>query len=377
MNGNNLRTYKAVATLTGTVIGAGILGIPYVVAKAGFLTGILIILILGIAILLLNLFVGEIVLRTPGNHQLPGYAEKYLGKWGKNIMFFSMLFGMYGALIAYILGEGETLAALFGGNPAIFRLVFFVIVAAIVYIGLKYVIKSEAIFFIGVSTLIILIAAVAIFSGQMNLSALSEFDPLKIAIPFGVILFAFLGTASIPEMKEYLNHNRKLLKKAIIIGSAVPIASYLIFSFVAVAITGKNTTEIATIGLGESLGPTILIFGNLLAIATMFTSFLTISLAMREMYNYDFKLNKTIAWALTMFIPLIVIFLGVRSFISVIGITGALAGGIDGILIILMYWRARKMGLRHPEYQLGKMHLVGAAIILIFLLGIIYQLFHL
>ena len=34
------RLFEAVSTLVGCVIGAGILGIPYVVAKAGFVTGL-------------------------------------------------------------------------------------------------------------------------------------------------------------------------------------------------------------------------------------------------------------------------------------------------------------------------------------------------
>ncbi|MFH1376282.1 MAG: aromatic amino acid transport family protein [Candidatus Woesearchaeota archaeon] len=377
MNNNNTHTYKAVAVLAGTVVGAGILGIPYVIAKAGFLTGIAIILILGLAILMLNLFVGEIVLRTPGNHQLPGYAGKYLGKWGKIIMTFTLLLGIYGALIAYIIGEGESLAALFGGTPLVFSLIFFSIVAIIVFLGLKTVVKSEAIFVTGVSLLILLIAAVAIFSGKMDLSNLAEFNPLNLFIPYGVILFAFLGTSSIPQMKEYLSHDRKLMRKAIIIGSLIPIVAYLLFAFITLAITGTTTTEIATIGLGNALGPSIVIFGNLLAIFAMFTSFLTLSLAMKELYHYDLKLNKHLGWALTMFVPLIIFLLGVKSFIQVIGLTGAFVGGIDGILIVLMYWRARKLGKRQPEYKLGKMHLVGIFIIILFILGIIYQLFNL
>ena len=35
-----LLLWEAIATLVGTIIGAGILGIPYVIAKAGFWTGI-------------------------------------------------------------------------------------------------------------------------------------------------------------------------------------------------------------------------------------------------------------------------------------------------------------------------------------------------
>ena len=33
--------------------------------------------------MVLNLYVGEITLRTKGNHQLPGYAKRYLGKTGR------------------------------------------------------------------------------------------------------------------------------------------------------------------------------------------------------------------------------------------------------------------------------------------------------
>ena len=98
---------EAIATLTGMVIGAGILGIPYVIAKSGFLTGLIDLVIIGLAILVLNLYVGEIVLRTKEKHQLTGYAKKYLGKWGKRLMMFSMVFGLYGALIAYTIKEGE------------------------------------------------------------------------------------------------------------------------------------------------------------------------------------------------------------------------------------------------------------------------------
>lgn len=367
------KMFRAVATLTGTVIGAGVLGIPYVIAKAGFLTGLLDIFLLGLAILLLNLFLGEIVLRTPGNHQLPGYAEKYLGKKGKILMLISMFFGIYGALVAYIIGEGKSLAALFGGSSFLFSMIFFVVAAIIVYIGLKAIVKSESLFVIGIFLLILLIAAVAIISGKMDLTNLSEFNILNLAVPYGVILFAFIGTAAVPEMKEYLSHDRKLLKKSIIIGSLIPIVAYIIFALVSVAVTGTSTTEIATIGLGQALGPSIVIFGNLLAIFAMFTSFLTLSLAMKEIFQYDLKIKKNIAWVLTVSVPLILFLAGAQSFIKVIGITGAFAGGIDGVLVTLMYWRAKKMGKRTPEYKLGKMRLVGSLIIILFFLGIIYQ----
>ena len=46
---------EAIGTLIGTIIGAGVLGIPYVIAKAGFLTGLVDLFIIGFAVLILYL----------------------------------------------------------------------------------------------------------------------------------------------------------------------------------------------------------------------------------------------------------------------------------------------------------------------------------
>ena len=57
-----LPLYEAIATLVGCTIGAGILGIPYVVAKSGFLIGFIDIVLIGLAVMLINLYLGEVVL---------------------------------------------------------------------------------------------------------------------------------------------------------------------------------------------------------------------------------------------------------------------------------------------------------------------------
>jgi len=370
---DSLKTLRATALLTGTVIGAGVLGIPFAITKAGFLTGLLMIVILGIAMLILNLFFGEVVLRTSGNHQLPGYAERYLGKWGKRIAVFSLFFGIYGALIAYLIGEGQALSAIFGLNPLIFSLIFFTLVAIIVFKGLKAISKSEIYFLAIVLLLVLVISAITISSAKFNLANLATFNIYNILIPFGVILFAFRGLEAIPEMREYLIRDQKKLKKAIILGSLIPLVAYALFAFATLGITGLNTTEIVTTGLGDSLGSGMIILGSLFAIFAMLTSFLTLALAMKEIYMFDYNISPNKAWALTMFIPLIIFLSGITSFIQVIGITGALAGGTEGILIVLMYWKARKHGNRIPEFKLGKKHFIGLLLILLFIIGIIYQ----
>jgi len=369
---------KAIAMLCGTVIGAGVLGIPFVVAKAGFLVGILSIILLGLAVLVLNLFVGEIVLRTPGNHQLPGYAEKYLGIWGKRVFMFSMIFGIYGALIAYLIGEGSALSTIFGGNPMIYSLCFFTLSSFFVYKGINSISKFEGILVFLVLSLVLIISLLGFFSGKFDFSNLSsEFNLISLFIPYGVVLFSFVGAAAIPEMKECLIRDKDSMKKAIIYGSLIPIFCYVLFAFVVVGINGLGTTEVATIGLGNVLGSGALILGNLFASLAMLTSFLTLGLAMKEIYMFDYKINKFWSWCLTVFVPLIIFLSGASSFIKVIGITGALAGGIDGALIVLMFWKAKLKGGRIPEYDLGKQKILGTILIGVFILGVIYQLFNL
>jgi len=360
--------WEAVATLTGTIIGAGVLGIPYVVHKSGFLTGALAIIIIGIALIFLHLYLGEISLRTKGIHQLTGYAELYLGKWGKGLMVVSMLVGIYGALIAYLIGEGAALNAVFGIDTTLASVLFFIVMSILVFIGLKVIKKSELWLNIVMITLILLIIALSL--NKVDLTSLNSFSFTKLLVPYGVILFAFLGTAAIPELKEILNKERKKLKNAIILGSMIPLVLYLAFTLVVVGVGGVK--EIATVGLGEMVGSYMVILGNIFAVLTMATSFLALALALKWVYQYDYKINKHLAWGLTCFIPLGLALAKIGSFVQVLGIAGSVAGGIAGILIVLMHHKSKRLGQRKPEYSLKTSWMLYSLLTVLFLGGIVY-----
>ncbi len=374
------KIWMASTTLVGTIVGAGILGIPYVVAKAGFIIGFLFIVLLGLAFLYLNLFTGEIVLRTKEQHQLTGYAEKYLGRWGKRVMTFIMLFSIYGALTAYLIGEGESLRAIFKlGSPLFYTLLFFIIGFFIVWRGVKATGKVELFLIL---LLFVVVASISIFSyRQLDFSRLSTFNWGYVFLPYGVILFSLLGSPAIPEMQEVLGEDKKLLKRAIIIGSLIPILLYIVFTAVIMGLVGIEQFEllqpnerIATIALSMYANPLMGVFANLLAILSMFTSFLTLSIALTEVYEYDYKISRAVSLLLTFSLPLVIAVFNLATFLRVLDITGAVAGGLNGVLIILLYWEAKKYGDRTPEYALGKHFILGAALMLLFILGILYQL---
>ncbi|MBS3123875.1 amino acid permease [Candidatus Woesearchaeota archaeon] len=376
------KLWMASATLIGTIIGAGILALPYVIAKAGFFYGLFLLIFLGIIMLFVNLFVGEIVLSTKGQHQLTGYAERYLGKWGKRLFTFSMVFGIYGALTAYLIGEGETLYNIVSwGSPLLYSILFFLFGFFIIYRGVKATGRAEMIL-TSLMFLIVIVVGILTFK-KINYDYFFISNPAYIFYPYGAILFAYLGAAAIPEMQEELGKDKKLMKKAIIIGSLVPIILYTLFAFLVIGIVGLENFEgliqegvqpIATIALGIFSSPLLGKLANIIAICTMFTSFLTLGIALTELYQYDFKLTRKKSLLLTFALPLLLVIFGLKSFISIILISGAVAGGLEGILIVLMYWKAKKLWNRKPEYSMQAPKAVGYIIIAVFALGIIYQI---
>ncbi|MDD5133620.1 MAG: aromatic amino acid transport family protein [Candidatus Nanoarchaeia archaeon] len=363
---------EAIATITGCVIGAGVLGIPYVVAKAGFFTGLVDIILIGILILILNFYLGEVVLRTKGKHQLTGYANKYLGEKGKYLMFFALLIGDLGALIAYLIGEGKSLSTLLGGDPLLWSFIFFAVGSFLVYKGIKSIAESE---FLVSGLILVIVIVIGIFSfNHISILNYTGFNIKNIFIPYGTVLFAYLGFLAIPEAHEILINKRKLFKKAIMIGLAIPAVVYILFPLIIIGVTGVNTTEIATIGLSSHIGKIGFVLGNLFAVFAMFTSFLAISLALREVLNYDFKIKKDLSFLFATFLPLL-IFLIVRKFASfntVLNYAGALSGGFTGLMILLMAKKAEKLGDRKPEYKITKNVFVMGAIAIALILGIIF-----
>jgi amino acid permease len=368
--------YEAVATLTGCVIGAGILGIPYVVSKSGFWIGLFWMILLGFSVLVMNLYLGEIALRTKGFHQLTGYAEKYFGKKGRFFMTISMFLGIYGALLAYIIGVGESLNAIFPSITAFnFSLIFFAVVSIIILFGLKWVKNAELFFGAALLIVVSVIIYYSFVSKHFNLSFINFTSWPNFFLPYGVILFAYLGEAAIPEMREELLKKEHLMKKAIIVGSIIPIIVYVLFSFTAVSVLDGNISEVSTISLGKVLGFWMLVFANLFAIFAMTTSFMSLGLALKEMYEYDYHLNKYLSWFVTILLPLVLFVFGLTSFINTLWISGSFAGAINGVMIVLMHWKCKTLRSgRKPEYSIRKSYVVGTFLIIIFVIGAIYQI---
>jgi len=360
--------------MTGCIIGAGILAIPYVVMKAGFWTGIAVILVIGIVALIIHLLEGEIGLRSKKCGQLVTYADQYLGKKGKYLMFVAMMIGVYGSLVAYTLGVAQSLTSIFGGWFMLWAVIFYGMMAILVFGNLKVLEESELCMEIVKLVVFVLILAALFNSHHFTSARFTGFDVTNVFIPYGVLLFACLGTAAVPEVRQELKRCARLTKKVIIWGSVIPVIVYLLFTIAVVGVSGELTSEVATISIAQLVGGAGFILLHVFAILAMASSFVALAYALKDVFKTDFKMTNIKAWVITMLVPAIILLLGVESFVKTLDITGTFAGGLVGIIIILIHSYSKKFGDRKPEYVINIPHWGYAILISMFVAGMIYEL---
>lgn len=336
---------KALSVLLGTVIGVGMFGLPFAAQKAGFFVVLIYLFLMALVVVATHLAYGDIVLGTKGSHRLPGYVGEYLGRGWKRASFVILMLGLLGALLAYLIVGGRFLSAilspLLGGGEITYTLIFFSFGSWLVLRDIKSVSVIELV--------LLLVILSALFLKSSFLIDVGNFKGVQLrfmALPYGVVLFSLWGSSVIPEIKEMIMEGigkkeekkcGKYLKTIVFTGIVFAALIYLAFVFMVLGVSGKETSEEALLGLVPKMGGGILAMGFLFGVIACFTSFLTIALTLKKMLWYDFGVPKNISWALACFVPLLLFFMGLKKFIDVIGLTGALSIGAEGVILVLTY----------------------------------------
>lgn len=331
--------FKALAVFSGTIIGVGIFGLPYVAMKAGFLPVVIYFILIAFLAIVVHYLLGEVARDTHKIARIPGYAEEYLGKKWKKISFVVTSLGLTGALLAYLILGGEFLRLFigqyWGGSATIYTLIFFATGAVFIYYGIKSIAQFELIM-LGVFIVILLLF---FFHGAsfINLENFLTFNPKYLTLPYGVVLFSLWGITMIPEVKEMVDRDREQLRKVIAWGIIIAAFCYLFFIFTIYGASGANTSQDAISGFAKSIGNRVVTLGYIFGLITTFTSYLTLGLTLKKIFWYDLKMPERISWAIACFGPLALFFLGLRNFIDVIGLTGAIILGIEAIIVVYIY----------------------------------------
>lgn len=372
----NVSLFEAVALISSGTIGAGVLGIPYAVAQVGVPLGLTYIFLVGLLITGLHLLVGSIVVRTDEKLQLVGIAKKYLGKkwgWAMAVLMYVMLLG---TLVVYIIGEGETLVSLFGGSAFWWSFGFFIVAGGLIYIGLDTVKKVELVLTGAILSIIILISGLS--TPHIQSVNMQYLDLAQLFFPYGVILFAFHGVTFVPEAGRLLQGEQAKFKKAIIISGLLTTVMYSLFGLAVVGVTGTETTEVATIGLGQEIGNYMLILGNIFAALAMATSFVVVGLTVKDSIRLDYDYPSWVATLVACGVPSIIFLLGMRDFIATIDLVGGVIISLEMIALVYIYWKSVQQAEYCPvKYRLHHTLLIVIMALIAFTIGAIYSIFRL
>ncbi|MCA9391576.1 amino acid permease [candidate division WWE3 bacterium] len=344
------RFWEAVFLLAGTTIGAGIFGIPYATAKVGYPIGLAWLIVLTIVVCVINVLYALSILnsRYKKPRQFVGYAQEYLGNTGRYVALFVILFGQWGALLAYIIGSGVFLSIIFTelGYAPLYSILFVVVGAFVTLRGLKLIAAIESWLTIGMVMIVVAIMAVGLPHLDVhNLAVAFGWGEAGLLMPYGVIFGALSGYAVIPELTQFAKGNgftKKHLLAACIVGALIPAVIYGIFQMTVVGVSGALTSEDAITGLLRFLDPGIITVGAILGTLAMFSSFITLTRVIKDTFEYDFKMPALRAWYLAIVPPVLIFVAGVTSFIRVLEFMGVWLGTSSGLLIVVMYIKSRK-----------------------------------
>lgn len=346
-----MRFIGAVLILSGMIIGVGMFGIPFSFVKAGFWLGVVELLILSGVVLVFHLLYGEIVLKTPEKHRLPGYIKVYLGGAAAKLAWASAFFGITGTLLAYLVLGSVFLHNIFRVWPEISEFEWALILALAGAAATFFSLKKEALINGLATFLLVLLLFFLSFSllPQVKLANLQGLDFKNIFLPYGVLLFALSGGVVIPDLITFLGGSRRRIRAAISVGTLLPAVLYFFFALTVVGVLGSQVSPEAVQSLAILGIPNLVLAGSLIGFLAVFTSLLVLSSSFQALLELDLKLPKSLAWFLGSFLPLIFYFLGLKNFIWIIGAVGSIAVGIDSALILASYQRLKKK----ENYNLG------------------------
>lgn len=350
--------------IAGTAIGGGMLAMPIISSGVGF-TGITIVMIL---IWLTMCYTAILLVETYKDNNpengLSTMTYKYLGKVGSIVTGISMLTLMYALVSAYIAGGSDILRLNLSNwletdiSPQVTAFIFTVLFGGIVGLGARVVdIATRWIFII---KLIFLLIVIIVMFGYVRIDNLLQM-PIESKLFFSsipVIFTSFGFHIVVPSMVKYLDGDIKLLKKAFIYGSLLPLIVYIIWQlsilgsidsnafFTIIKETqGLEAVIIAVNGVSDSKWMNIPL--NIFFAAAILTSFLGVALALFD-YVKDlskkkaFGKNSVIIYLITFIPPLLFALYYPKGFVIALSYA-AISVVITSLFIpVLMYIKVKK-----------------------------------
>jgi amino acid permease len=339
------RRLRATLALTGTIIGAGIFGVPAMVGAWGVPVATLGFIILTLVVLAVHLFLAEAVSSYQPDVRLPGFAGRWVGSWGRWTVGIAQPLAVFGSSLAYVILGGEFLAIL-GAMAGItmpllvWQVLFWAAGAGVILAGFSWMMRVEAFLTWGLVGLLLLMTGVAFF--RVDPAWVFTFPQTGTFLPYGVILFSLFGFTTIPELELMVRGNREDLRRAVIRGTVGSAVLTYLFG-IAVWLASSGTVGAGPAALLAVFPPIFSVIIPLFGLLAVITSYMTMGYDLGSLFRLDYRISAFLAWLVALGVPLALLFLTNRNFLSTIGLVGAVFDAVIAVVCVLI----GRAALRH------------------------------
>ena len=342
---SELTFFEAASIIVGHGVGAGILSVPYLAAHNSFLEMILILLLGYVVALVLHYIIAELSYNNDGAQFVKCFDnELFTGKVKQ--VFTAIAFALLGLSVivnvsAFLTGAAAVFSSWFGLPDIAGMLLFYVIGAGVVFVGMKLVGICEK---LAVGSMIAVVGILFVATLTKGTSALpTGFKGINNALAlFGMISFSLSAVMSTPQVVKGLNGDAKRIKAAIAVGLAINACLIFIITLMTLLGAGTDITEDgALVDLSRHLGGWVSVVGYIFTLLALATSFWANTLNLRDIVHEQTHWSKNISWLCASLPCLVLALFGLSSFVGFTRFASVIQV-VTGIGIIIAYNRSRK-----------------------------------
>lgn len=381
-------TLKATLLISGTAIGGGMLALPIVTAGAGLVPTLLIFIATWIVMSITGVLIFENSFGLKKDSNLLTLADHAFGKVGRGFTWLLYLFLFFSLMTAYLSGLASFLEPIL---PSPFNhwatLVASLLFTPFLLLGVRF---SSTVNLFMMMALFISFGLFLIFGlPKVNLSMLgaSNWSLTLAALPIVFTSFSYQGT--VPTVVHYLENDASKIKKAIWIGTAIPLLLYILFEIVVLGIVPLEGPYSLTQALQLQSNaitplqhwinqPWLSFLGQVFSFFALFTSFIGVALGLFDFLADGLKvekqgLGKLLLALMVLAPPLVITSYNPHLFLTALDYAGGIGCALLlGVMPVLIALKRRRLG-NAPMVGGGKILLFS---ILAFLsVEIIYELY--
>ena len=342
---SRLSFWEATSIIIGHGVGSGILAVPYLASRNSMREMILILCFCYLFNLVMHLIIAELSYNNGGAQFVSCFdAELFSGKFKK--IFTWLAFALLGLSVlvnvsAFLTGAAAVFRSWFGLADPLGILLFYLIGAGVVFIGMKLVGICEK---IAVGSMVAVIGILLIATLRSETSPLpTGWHGLNNALAlFGMISFSLSAVMSTPQVVKGLEGDVKRIRGAIAAGLAINAGLILLITVMTLLGAGKDISQNgALVDLAAHLGGWVSIVGYLFTLLALATSFWANTLNLRDIIHEQTKWGLKLSWLAATLPCLALAFLGLASFV---GFTrfASIIQVVTGLGIIVAYHNSRK-----------------------------------